>query len=96
MVYLMFRGKVKDYEKWKPVFDGLAPIRKEYGAKGGYLYRTADNPNELVVVMEWESVEKARKWAQSEYVKKAFEQGGVIGKPEDSFSILEVIEKVPV
>jgi heme-degrading monooxygenase HmoA len=96
MVYLMFRGKVKDYEKWKPVFDELRPKRKEYGAIGGYLYRMADNPNEVVVLMEWESVEKARKWAMSEYVKKAFEQGGVIGRPEDSFSILEVIEKVQV
>ncbi len=96
MAYLMFRGKVKDYEKWKPVFDELGPKRKEYGAKGGYLYRNADDPNELVVFMEWESVEKARKWAFSEYVTRAFEAGGVIGKREDLFSLLEVIEKVPV
>ncbi len=96
MVYLMFRGKVKDYDKWKPVFDELSPKRKEYGAIGGYLYRNADDPNELVVFMEWESVEKARKWAFSEYVTRAFEAGGVIGKREDLFSFLEVIEKVPI
>ncbi len=96
MAYLMFRGKVKDYEKWKPVFDELRPKRKEYGAKGGYLYRNADNPNELVVFMEWESVEKARKWAYSEHVTRALEIGGVIGKREDLFSLLEVIERVPV
>lgn len=92
MVYLMFRGKVKDYEKWKPVFDGLAPIRKEYGAKEGHLYHIADNPNEVVVLSEWESVEKARKYFQSEHIKKAFEKGGVIGKPESSFLVLEEIE----
>ncbi len=95
MVYLMFRGKVKDYEKWKPIFDGLADKRKEYGSKGGRLLHIADNPNELVVLMEWESIEKARKYAQSEFIKKAFEQGGVIGKPEASFSLLEEIEQVP-
>ncbi len=96
MVYLMFRGKVKDYEKWKTVFDGLAPIRKEYGAKGGYLYRIADNPNEVVVLIEWESIEKARKYFQSEYIKKAFKQGGVSGSPEALFSIVEEVEQVPV
>ncbi len=96
MAYLMFRGKLKDYEKWKPVFDELRPKRKEYGAIGGYLYRAADNPNELVVLMEWESVEKARKWAMSEHVTRALEIGGVTGKREDLFSVLEVIEKVPV
>jgi uncharacterized protein (DUF1330 family) len=96
MAYLMFRGKVKDYEKWKPIFDEMGNIRKEYGSKGGYLYRIADNPNELVALIEVESVEKARKYTQSEQLKKAFERGGVIGKPESSFIILEEIEKVPV
>ncbi len=96
MAYLMFRGKVKDYEKWKPVFDELRPKRKEYGNKGGYLYRNADDTNEVVVLMEWESVEKARKWAYSEHVTRALEIGGVTGKREDLFIILEEIEKVPV
>ncbi|VVB89971.1 Antibiotic biosynthesis monooxygenase [uncultured archaeon] len=96
MAYLMFRGKVKDYETWKPMFDGLADIRKEYGAKGGRLFRIADNPNELVVLMEWESIEKARKYTQSEHIKKAFERGGVIGKPESLFSFLEEVEQVSV
>jgi quinol monooxygenase YgiN len=89
----MFRGKVKDYEKWKPVFDELASIRKEYGSKGGRLFRIADKPNELVILLEWESIEKARKYTQSEDIKKAFERGGVIGKPE--FSFLEEVEPVP-
>ncbi len=92
MAYLMFRGKVKDYEKWKPVFDELAGVRKEYGSKGGWLFRNADNPNEPVVLMKWESIEKARKYTQSEQIKKAMERGGVIGKPE--FSFLEEVEKV--
>ena len=93
MAYLMFRGKVKDYEKWRPVFDELAPIRKEYGAKGGWIFRNADNPNELVILTEYESVEKARKYTRSEDVKRAFERGGVIGTPESSFIFLEEVEK---
>ncbi len=92
MAYLMFRGKVKDYEKWKPVFDKMASIRKEYGSKGGHLFRMADNPNEPVILLEWESIEKARKYTQSEDIKRAMERGGVIGKPE--FYFLEEVEQV--
>ncbi len=92
MAYLLFRGKVKDYKKWKPIFDEFADIRKKYGSKGGRLFRNADNPNEPVILIEWESIEKARKYTQSEEIKKAFERGGVIGKPE--FYFLEEVEQV--
>jgi heme-degrading monooxygenase HmoA len=61
--------------------------------KGGRLFRIADKPNELVILLEWESIEKARKYTQGEDIKKAFERGGVIGKPE--FSFLEEVEQVP-
>ncbi len=66
MAYLLFRGKVKDYKKWKPIFDEFADIRKKYGSKGGHLFRNANNPNEPVILIEWESIEKARKYTQSE------------------------------
>lgn len=96
MAYLLVMVKVKDYSKWKPISDGLADTRKEYGSKGGRLFRNADNPNEPVVLYEWESIEKARKYAQSEDVKKAMERAGEIGKPESVFYFLEEVEQVPV
>lgn len=92
MAYLLSQLKVKDYSKWKPIFDEFADIRKKYGSKGGRLFRNADNPNEPVILLEWESIEKARKYTQSEDIKKAFERGGVIGKPE--FYFLEEVEQV--
>ncbi|SNQ62374.1 cyclase [Candidatus Methanoperedens nitratireducens] len=92
MVYLLAIGKVKDYSKWKPMFDEFANSRKEYGSKGGRLFRIADKPNELAILYEWESIEKARKFAQSEDLKKYFERAGVIGKPE--FYYLEEVEQL--
>ena len=94
MAYLLIRHKDKDYEKWKTVFDGHSATRKTSGSKGGRLFRNADNPNEILVFFEWDNLEKAKKFAQSEDLKKTMQQAGVIDKPDVYF--LEEIESVPV
>jgi len=93
MTYLLVRHKNKDYAKWKTVFDEHSATRKASGSKGGRLFRNADNPNEIVVIFEWDNLEKARRFAQSEDLKKTMQQAGVIDKPDVYF--LEEIERVP-
>ena len=85
MPHLLVRSKVEDYAKWKPVFDGLGATRKAYGSKGGHVFCSADNPNEVVVLMEWDSLEKARHFAQSDDLRKAMQQSGVSGPPDMYF-----------
>jgi len=68
--------------------------RKTSGSKGGRLFRNADNPNEILVFFEWDNLEKAKKFAQSEDLKKTMQRAGVIDKPDVYF--LEEIESVPV
>ncbi len=92
MAYLLVRHKVKDYDKWKTVFDEHATTRKASGSKGGRLFRNADNPNETVILFEWESIEKARKFANSEDLQKTMQRAGVSDKPNVYF--LEEVEKV--
>jgi hypothetical protein len=36
MPYLLIRHKVKDYDKWKPVFDEHGSTRKANGSRGGW------------------------------------------------------------
>ena len=92
MAYLLVAVKVKDYSKWKPMFEEFSATRKEYGSKGGRLFRNADKPNEPVILYEWEIIEKARKFTQAEDVIKTMEGAGVIGMPE--FYFLEEVEQV--
>lgn len=91
---MLVRQKVKDYQKWKPFFDEHAPTRKANGSKGGHLFRSADNPNEIIVLFEWDDVKNARKLAQSEDLRKTMEKAGVADKPDIYF--LEEIEEVEV
>lgn len=94
MPHILIRHKVKNYAKWKPVFDEHGAAREENGSWGGQLFRNADDPNELVIVLEWDSLEKARKFAQSDDLRKAMQRAGVIDKPDVYF--LDEVEKVPV
>jgi len=81
---------VEDYEQWKKVFDEDASRRKSLGSKGGRLYRSADNPNEMTIVWDWESLEKARQFATSPDLREVMEKAGVVGMPQVIF--LEEIE----
>jgi quinol monooxygenase YgiN len=91
MVNLLIVHSVKDYKKWKPVFDENLPMRKAAGEQEARLFRNLDKPNEVIILQKWESVEKARKFIESPDLKKAMQKAGVEGKPEISF--LEDISK---
>ena len=92
MVQLLIRHKVKDFAKWKPVFDEHAAKRKANGSKGGRLFHSAKDPNEVVILFDWEDVGKARQFAESQELRQAMERAGVVGKPDLYF--LEEVEKV--
>jgi heme-degrading monooxygenase HmoA len=79
---------VRDYEAFKSAFDGLRPVRQDYGASSHRLHRAVDDPNEIVVVSEWATADQARAFAQSTSLKEAQERAGV-----DAFASL-VCEEV--
>ena len=94
MPFLVVRHKIADYGKWKLAFDSDAGNRKEHGSEGGYLLRNADDPNEIVIVLEWESIQGMRQFAQSDKLKEAMRAGGVLDKPD--VYVCEEVEKVAV
>jgi len=93
MPYLIIRHKVKDYAKWKPAYDEHGATRKANGSKGAHLFRNANDPNELVILFEWDDLKKARQFAQSQDLREKMQQAGVVGTPDIFF--LEEIERKP-
>ncbi len=91
MAYVLVRHKVEDYNKWKPFYDGNESTRKKLGSKGARLFKSRDNPNELVIITEWDNVEDARKFAGSPDLKETMQKAGVKGMPEIIF--LDEIQK---
>ena len=76
MVFVIAKLKVENYEKWKPVFDERKTLRKEAGSKEGTLYRNKEDANELILVFNWETMEKAKEFFTSESLKNALKKGG--------------------
>ena len=82
MAYQIVRHTVADYSKWKTVFDENGATRKSFGSKGAQILRGADNPNELCVLIEWDSVQNAQSFAESDSLREAMDRAGVMSKPE--------------
>lgn len=92
MPYALIRHKVEDFERWKSVFDEDAENRVASGSKGGYLFRNADEPNEILVLFEWDELEKVRQYGQTEELREKMQEAGVADRPD--FYFLEEVERL--
>jgi heme-degrading monooxygenase HmoA len=93
MPYLLLSHRVHDYEQWKSAFDAHSLTRQANGSRGGQLFRSDSDPNELVVLLEWDILETARQFAQSEAFHDLMQRAGVVGLP--SIAFLKDGEQVP-
>ncbi len=91
MSYVIVKHTVADYARWKPIFDADGANRESAGSKGGHLLRSADDPNEVVILFEWD-LEQARQYSQREEARAKMQEAGVLDPPELSF--LEEIEQL--
>jgi heme-degrading monooxygenase HmoA len=91
MPFLLIRHKVEDFARWKPIFDEHGAARKTGGSKGGWLFRSADDPNELLILLEWDNLSNGRQFTQSEDLRKAMQRAGVADRPDVYF--LEEVER---
>jgi hypothetical protein len=85
MASMLIRHKVQDYDRWRPLFDEHGSVRKNYGLKGGYLMRNADNPNEIILYFEVEDLARAREFAQLDNLREVMQKGGVADQPDVFF-----------
>jgi heme-degrading monooxygenase HmoA len=91
MPYILVRHKVQDYNKWHPIYSEHGAARKAGGSKGARLFRSANDPNELVILLEWDDLQKAQQFTGSQDLREAMERAGVADRPDIYF--LEEIEQ---
>jgi hypothetical protein len=85
MPHTLVRITIGDFAQWKAVFEEGAALRKAYGSKGLTAYRNSEKPNEVVIVAEYEDLDKARQMFQSAELREIMQRAGVSGPPEVSF-----------
>ncbi|MGZ7136338.1 MAG: putative quinol monooxygenase [Methanobacterium sp.] len=74
--------KIKDFKKWKLNNENGAGTRKSKGSRDAYVYNKKNNPNELVVLYNWDDLDNARKYFESEEFKNQMEEAGLNSDPE--------------
>jgi len=79
---LFARHEVADYGVWRKAFNAFAPTQKKLGVISSAVYRSADNANDVTVVHDFHSLEKAKAFAASPELKSAMEKAGVKGTPQ--------------
>ena len=92
MPYQLARHSVKNYRKWRAVFDEHAVKRKELGSKGGMVLRNAEKPEEILVLLEWGDFAKARefmRWGNPSEIRKG---AGLVGRPD--VRLLNLVDEV--
>jgi hypothetical protein len=90
MPYLLERHKVRDYDRWREVFDADAGGREAAGCRGARIFRDADDPETVLVLFEWDDLGRARGRIDSANLGRKFDEAGVgggIGRTE--FHLLE-------
>jgi heme-degrading monooxygenase HmoA len=92
MQHVLVRLKLEDFNRWKPVFDEFASLRRASGSKGGRIFQKSDNPNEVVILFEWDDLAKARRFYQSDELRQGMQRAGVSGPPDVQY--LNEVEKV--
>ena len=73
--------KVKDFNAWRASYDGHKKDRASAGITNGRVFRSPDDPNDVVILQDVADVSKARTWYGSSEMKAVMEKSGVVGSP---------------
>jgi quinol monooxygenase YgiN len=73
---IIVKRKLKDYDAWKKIVSDLDGLRKEHGSKGATVYRSANDPNEVYLVFEWDEAKPYTSYFNLPQVQKALADTG--------------------
>lgn len=94
MPSLFIRHTVADYAAWALIFAEHDTTRRANGSLGGRIFRSDDDPHEVLILLEWDDLERARLFADSDDLREAMDRSGVIDRPDIWF--LEEGDRIPV
>ncbi len=81
MATVLVRHRVDDYAKWKAVLDETKQWAKSNGVRSQRILRNSADPNEVVVVNEFDDMNTAQKFALSDELKQVMQRAGVAEAP---------------
>lgn len=71
------RHKVSDYSVWRQVYDSVAEVQREGGVVAAAVYRSVDDPNDVLVMHRFATMEDAHAFMHSPALRDAMGKAGV-------------------
>lgn len=81
MIRLFVRHPVADFAQWKQAYDEFNNERRGMGVVDHAVYKSADDPNDVTVWHDFETLESARGFVDSERLREVMDSAGVAGEP---------------
>ncbi|MFN8594333.1 MAG: hypothetical protein U0031_23010 [Thermomicrobiales bacterium] len=94
MPLLLIRHRIASYPTWRAVFDEHEVLRRANGSRGGQVFRSAADPREILLLLDWDDLERARLFVDSDDLREAMAQAGITDQPD--FWFLEEGERLIV
>jgi hypothetical protein len=82
MPALLVRLKVNDYATWKSAFDTRHDVRQSNGAISDRVFQNAGDSNEVITLLDWDLLDRARLFVQSDDIHDAMGLARSIDGPE--------------
>ena len=82
---MLVRHVVQDYNRWRAAFDDALVMRRSSGEQSYRIFRNFENANEVTVICDYDTLERAQKFIKSEELKKAMAAAGVTEPPKVSY-----------
>ncbi|WP_433167147.1 antibiotic biosynthesis monooxygenase family protein [Kribbella sp. CA-247076] len=77
MPHVLVRQRFEEFEKWKKGFESLAATRAEAGCRSTNVFRNRQDPHEVVVLFEFDDLERAVQHMKSDALRAAWQEAGV-------------------
>ena len=82
MAKVIVQHHVADYDRWFPVFTEHGAVRRQHGATGHSVNRAVADPNMVVIVNDFATLDGARAFAGDPSLPSVMARAGVDGPPQ--------------
>ena len=81
MVRLFVRHAVADFATWKQAYDAFDAERRGMGVRGDAVFQAAEDANDVTAWHDFESLESARTFVESDRLRAVMTASGVASEP---------------
>jgi len=82
MITAFVKHAVDDFASWKVVYDDFMPIAKKKGVVNEHVFRDPKAPDQVIVTHEFNSMQDATDFFDSQELRNAMKNAGVSNAPE--------------